>query len=121
MPARIPPKIQRDIMKLRAKGLRVGQIAREVGLHRTTVSRYVEDADAIDTNAIEAAAAADFTAADVQVLRRLAREVAECSCEACGHVFVILVSTLKFRCPRCGVERQVKQINWKGKAAKVHK
>ncbi len=99
MAASIPKiKIER-FRALAAEGARVIDIAREVGVDRGTVSRYLTG-DLVNESVVKAPAAT-LSERDVAMLRSLVNEVMMFRCLQCKTVVLHLRSAWTVRCVAC--------------------
>ena len=108
-PARTSPVLVKKIRHLRRQGHQLGEIAREVGVGRGTVAKYVGK---VDAQAELEDAAGEFTAAQRAALTRLVElpmeqvellvsEVRTHQCD-CGVNIAYLTSTILVHCHVCG-------------------
>lgn len=97
MPAQISLPTRERIAQLHAEGTRINHIARELGLARGTVAKYVRDLDAGH------ARLAGLTEDELARLRFLATLAAPCLCPSCGDRYFVLEEWEKIFCD-CGAE-----------------
>ena len=100
MPAPIPPTIRKKLQTLRGEGHRISEIAKELGLARSTVARYTKDVD--DRVELESAPAAKLSDREVLKLRWLASQLEFTDCGECGSHLVVDVTRQQGRCHKCG-------------------
>ncbi len=109
MPARTAPVVVKRIRHLRRQGLQIGAIAREVGVGRGTVAKYVKK---VDGQAELEDVVGGLTAAQqdnlmrlvdlpIETIEALAGAAATHRCP-CGEGIVYLPSAERFRCATCG-------------------
>jgi len=110
MSARTAPVLVKKIRHLRRQGLQIGAIAREVGVVRGTVAKYVKK---VDGQAELEDMVGGLTAAQQDNLMRLVElpvgqvealvaSLATYDCDACGKAILFLASSPGFRCKGCG-------------------
>ena len=93
----LSPSIEKRLLTLRRKGLTKSAIARRLGIHRNTVSRYTDKADEAE-NTEEALEVAGIPTNYITVLGNLLRQR---SCPACHEPIPILACMSEIRCIHC--------------------
>jgi len=109
MSARTAPVLVKKIRHLRRQGLQIGAIAREVGVVRGTVAKYVKK---VDGQAELEDMVGGLTAAQQDNLMRLVElpvgqvevlltSLGSYQCDACGKDILFMATSPGFRCPGC--------------------
>ena len=88
MPAPISRPTRARVRQLHEDGRRISDIARELGLARSTVSRYVAEMDA--QHEVALSPAAQLTEDEVGRLRHLASLMVKHTCPACSQYIVTI-------------------------------
>lgn len=100
MPAPIPPTLKNRLQTLRSEGHRISEIARQLGLARSTLARYTKDVD--DHVELQSTPAVKLSEQEVLKLRWLASQLEFITCGECGRHLVVDVTRQQGRCHRCG-------------------
>ena len=117
-PARTTPVVVKKIRHLRRQGLRLGEIASEVGVGRGTVAKYARK---VDDQAELEDVVGGLTAPQRDVLMRLVElpvemvellvaSVRTYACTGCGEALVLGATSPGFRCPTCRTTRWYRDV-----------